>query len=342
MAYRHMAHWNLTPDRRLQEMICQCTTCGKCEILCRVGIEIPRLVELLRRDLYKKHNMPLLKKHEKALGSIRENMNPYSEPREKRFASLEEPSFEPAEYLYFVGCTSAFRTTGIAKATWNILRKLGVDISLMNDEVCCGSVLLRIGLVEEAKKLAMENVKNIRGSKAKAVITSCAGCYHTLLLDYPELLGKPRLWEELNVKVLHSSEILNELISNRHLQPNMEGKEVLVTYHDPCYIGRHCGLYEEPRAVINSISGVKLVEMLPNVREEANCCGAGGGGNVQLAFTDESLKIAKRRIREAKETGAQYLISTCPFCMLQLGESAKDEEITVLDLTEFLEQTGCI
>ena len=162
---------------------------------------------------------------------------------------------------------------------------------------------------------------NLKDFEGKTILTSCAGCYKTLKEDYKKYLG-------VDLKVIHISQLLEQLIKENKI--NLKGnKDLKVTYHDSCHLGRHAGEYEAPRNVINSISN--LVEM-ENNREKARCCGSGGG--VKSAYGDLSNSISDLRIREAKETEADLLVSACPFCELNLSQNSDDFE--VLDLSEFV------
>ena len=205
--------------------------------------------------------------------------------------------------LYFRGCTAREKLNSISKATERILKIAKINYETLEDEKCCGSVLLRTGFVDDA------------------ILTSCAGCYKTLKEDYKNYLG-------VDLNVIHISQLLEQLIKENKI--NLKGnKDLKVTYHDSCHLGRHAGEYEAPRSVINSISN--LVEM-ENNRENARCCGSGGG--VKSAYGDLSNSIADLRIQEAKETDADLLVSACPFCKLNLSQNSDDLEI--LDLSEFV------
>ena len=220
--------------------------------------------------------------------------------------------------LYFRGCTAREKLTSISKATERILRIAKIDYETLEDEKCCGSVLLRTGFLDDAIEQMNGNLKDFEG---KVILTSCAGCYKTLKEDYKKYLG-------VDLKVIHISQLLEQLIKENKI--NLKGnKDLNVTYHDSCHLGRHAGEYEAPRNVINSISN--LVEM-ENNREKARCCGSGGG--VKSAYGDLSNSISDLRIREAKETEADLLVSACPFCELNLSQNSDDFE--VLDLSEFV------
>ena len=220
--------------------------------------------------------------------------------------------------LYFRGCTAREKLTSISKATERILKISKIDYETLEDEKCCGSVLLRTGFLDDAIEQMNGNLKDFEG---KTILTSCAGCYKTLKEDYKKYLG-------VDLKVIHISQLLEQLIKENKI--NLKGnKDLNVTYHDSCHLGRHAGEYEAPRNVINSISN--LVEM-ENNREKARCCGSGGG--VKSAYGDLSNSISDLRIKEAKETEADLLVSACPFCELNLSQNSDDFE--VLDLSEFV------
>lgn len=216
--------------------------------------------------------------------------------------------------LYFRGCTALEKQTDIAKATEKLLQLAGVDFHTLDDEKCCGSVLLRTGFTDEAREQIKKNTEILKGEK---IITSCAGCYKTLKDDYEGL------------DVIHISQLLAELIKGGRLE--LSKRDFDVTYHDSCHLGRHSNVFDEPRDVIKSVAG--LIEM-ENIRENSLCCGAGGG--VKSAYPEIASEMALSRIAQAKETGCKTLITSCPFCKLNL----ENDDLEVLDLTEFLVRYG--
>ncbi len=216
--------------------------------------------------------------------------------------------------LYFRGCTAREKQTDISEATERLLDLAGVDYHVLEDEKCCGSVLLRTGFQKEAERQIEKNTEVLKDEK---IITSCAGCYKTLKDDYDGL------------DVVHISQFLNELISKNKL--NFTKSDLDVTYHDSCHLGRHSKVFDEPRNVIESVAN--LVEM-KNSREESLCCGAGGG--VKSAYPEIADEMAESRIGQAKQTGCRTLVTSCPFCKLNL----ENDELEVLDLTEFLVKYG--
>ena len=216
--------------------------------------------------------------------------------------------------LYFRGCTAREKQTGIEKATERLLEIADVDFHTLADEKCCGSVLLRTGFIDEAKEQIKRNTEILKGER---IITSCAGCYKTLKEDYEGL------------DVVHISQLLSDLIKEGKL--NFSKKELDVTYHDSCHLGRQCNVFDEPREVIKSVAN--LVEM-ENIREDSLCCGAGGG--VKSAYPEIADEMASSRIAQAKETGCETLVTPCPFCKLNL----ENDDFEVLDLTELLVKYG--
>ena len=216
--------------------------------------------------------------------------------------------------LYFRGCTARERETSIAQATELLLKRAGVDYHTLDDEKCCGSVLLRTGFIDEANEQIKKNTVILNGEK---ILTSCAGCYKTLKDDYEGL------------DVIHISQLLSHLIKEGKL--DFSKSDLNVTYHDSCHLGRHSEVFDEPREVIKSVAN--LVEM-ENIRESSLCCGAGGG--VKSAYPEVANQMASSRIAQAKQTSCGTLITACPFCKLNL----ENDDLEVLDLTEFLIKYG--
>ncbi len=307
-----------------------CTTCKNCQETCTAtadGIRMAEITEALRRDLVDKGlDMP---KHRIIEEYIEKEGNPYKEPREKRLELFGERQWpERAEVVYFVGCTSAYREREIAIDTVALLDKAGVDFTILPDEECCGSVMHRLGREGPFNKSAQKNIKAIEKTKAKYLITACAGCYRTWKIDIPENGHK------FKFEVLHITEFLDKLISEKRIAfeaPN----GIRVTYHDPCHLGRHSEVYEAPRRVIQSVKNVELVEMMTNKRY-AHCCGAGGG--VKSSHGELADKIAARRINEAEDTQAELLITACPFCLRGLHDGADyiKSSLRIIDIPQFL------
>lgn len=218
--------------------------------------------------------------------------------------------------LYWKGCMSRFRTKKIAKAVEELLLRMKVDYLKLDDEGCCGSILYRTGQIEEAVRISKSTMSKIHSTGAEEVITSCPGCFRTMSKDY----------ENFNVKVYHISQFL--LKFKDLLKESLRELDVKVTYHDPCHLGRHMGVYEEPRRLIKLIPGIKLLEMRDN-RNKALCCGYGGG--VRSAYPEVSMEVAKMLLSSLPNE-VEILITACPFCNYALSNS----KIKVLDLPELL------
>lgn len=216
--------------------------------------------------------------------------------------------------LYFRGCTAREKQTSIQDATEKLLKLAGVDYHILDDENCCGSVLLRTGFQNEAQTQIKKN-SEIFGDEL--ILTSCAGCYKTLKDDYE------------NINVIHISQLLNNLIDENKL--NFKKTDLTVTYHDSCHLGRHSQIFDDPRSVIKTIADLDEME---NILENSLCCGAGGG--VKSAYPEIAEHMAESRLNQAKNTNAELLITACPFCKLNL----ENDELEVLDLTEFLVKYG--
>lgn len=228
------------------------------------------------------------------------------------------------ELLYFAGCYASYPQAGIARSTVAILRQAGLDPAYLADgEWCCGVAQFHDGSTALAEQAAKHNVELIASSGAKRVVTSCAECYKSLKLEYPDILG------ELPFEVVHVSEILADMLGAGKISLKAGLPERRVTFHDPCHLGRYCKVYEPPRAVIGAIPGVELVEMKRH-RDYAWCCG-NGAELVSSMQPELASEIARGRMEEAGETGAQALITACPRCVLSLERAARG--MKVYDLT---------
>jgi len=308
---------DIPADESVVEHIYQCTTCKDCERRCPSGIEVVDVVERCRRDLVAAG--ALLPKHRQLAESILRNGNPYGEERSVAHALGMKKG--RAKLGYFAGCTTAYRSQGIARSSLSLLNKLGEDFTLV-DEACCGSVLRRIGWNEdEVQELMQRNVDSIAGQGVEEVVFSCAGCYRMFKEEYPKHL-------DVGFEVRHISEFLAG--KDLKLQP-MSKK---ITYHDPCHLGRHSGVYDAPRKVLARIPDAQFQEM-PRNKETARCCG--GGGGVRSAYPELSRQIAARRVDEA--AFADILVTSCPFCVsnLRAGKDGSGCDVEVMDLVELIE-----
>jgi heterodisulfide reductase subunit D len=316
MLARKYLEGQIKSNEELMKYISMCTLCGNCKEHCRISMEIPgrktildqvAIIEALRADLVEQgFSPPRIKDFVK---SIRENYSPYPGKHVDRMQWMPKGIELPkkADILYFVGCTSSYRRKEIAQETLNILLKAGVDFTISPDEWCCGSPALRTGWVNVAKEMARHNLELVKSIGPKVVVSSCAGCYRAFKVDYRKIMG------ELDFEILHITEFLQRLIEEGKIKfKRAPERKMVVTYHDPCHLGRHAGIYDAPRAILESLPFVELVEMR-RTRSGAWCCGSGGG--FKSAFGDLAVEIAEERLHEALETGAEALVTCCPFCM---------------------------
>ncbi|MFW9864171.1 MAG: (Fe-S)-binding protein [Candidatus Thorarchaeota archaeon] len=318
-----------TPE--LVDRVYECTLCGSCEIICDriIHLDLVEILEALRTDLAEAGLGPL-PRHKEILDWIKEEHNPYMERHEERLSWIPEGKerIGQGEVLYFTGCTAPYRQQSIAETSIQVMEAAGVDFQVAPQEWCCGSVAFRIGAKEAGLELVKHNMDLFQSLGVKKIVTHCPGCYKTLKLDYPKVL------EEMPIEVLHFSEFVEELLNKGELKLSgrIDGK---VTYHDPCHLGKHAKVYDAPRWVLEAIPGVELVEM-ERTREDSWCCGAGGG--MKSAFPESAIKVAAERIKEAEKTGADYLVSACPFCKQNLKDASDSmgDVFKVVDLMELL------
>jgi heterodisulfide reductase subunit D len=250
--------------------------------------------------------------------------------KKKIAETLNLPS--KGETLFFAGCYPFFREPGEGiERTLRVFRGIKTKVSfLAEEEWCCGILQYVNGNLELCREMVLHNLNAIKESGAQKVITSCAGCFHSIKSVYPAIVG-----EELPFQVFHISEYLAQLLEQKELELKREVKEK-VTYHDPCHLGRLCKVYEEPRKVITQIPGVTFVEM-ERIKEKAWCCG-GGGGIVSLVYPQLAADIGKERIQEAQRTGATSLVTTCPHCNTILTLASKRMKIPLkcMNLSELI------
>ena len=322
----------------------ECSTCGQCHVVCPAKIDTVNLWEDIRRLMVQAGYGPL--EPQKALvKSVKSYDNPWQQPRTGRtkwarravkeglIADVpREMKKAGAKVLLFLGCTASYdiNVKQVAVSTINILEALDIDYGVFGkDEKCCGSVMLRMG-DPEFERIAADNIKMFHDAGFKTLITSCAGCYKTIKQDYAKV-------KKLGFEVLHSVEFIRMLCEEGKLIFKTPA-EKRITYHDPCHLGRGSGVFEDPRIIMNAIPGLELIEM-PRNGQYSRCCGAGGG--LKSGFPDIQNKMAQRRVKEAEETGAEELVSACPFCYqgLQIGITAADSSLVMRDISFLVEQS---
>ena len=314
------------------DAIYKCTGCGNCEEVCHAKIELVKLWENVRTWLVQQGVAPL-PVHKGIAQKISKTGNSFGEPKSKRDAwwPKDVERAEAPDVLMFAGCTGSYRMQHIPAAGATILSRAGVRINCMGeDEVCCTSPLLRTGIRDLTLEIGKQIVTKADAMGAKDMVMTCAGCYKTISSNIGNYYSKT------GQNVYHFTQYVDKLIKERKLPLNNEFK-AKVTYHDPCHLGRHSKVYEEPRNILKKIKGVEFVEMERN-RENSRCCGAGGG--YKSAFNDFAVNIAMERIHDAEAVGAEVIATACPFCVLNLKAGAKKagSNIKVMDISEILLQ----
>ena len=320
------------------EDIWRCTTCGTCPAQCPRGVKQIDMAVALRRVATEYELFPpSVKSARTARASLISEGNPLQGDRQKRADWAKEVSIKPyaegMEALYFVGCYLSYdpRMKKVATATANILKKAGVEFGILgNKESCCGESIRKTGSEEVFKTLAKENIKTFIDNGVKKIIVSSPHCYHTFKNEYPEFM--------VNFEVVHINQYLLELMADGRLELKGEFPK-RVTYHDPCYLGRHNGIYDEPREVLTKIPGLELVEMEDHGKNSL-CCG-GGGGRIWMD-TPKEERFSDIRLRQANEVGAQVLATSCPYCITNFEESrlnlSFEEVMEVKDITEIISE----
>ncbi len=338
--------WGDLPlSNEISNLFYQCTLCGACYEFCQNAhndtmdfanhrwMDQVNVYEALRADLVAAGFG--LASHAQMNDALVQQGNPYGRDNAEKggwTSQLDFPvknaSKEKADVLYFVGCTAALTPArglqDVAVATAKVFHKLGVDFAILGaQELCCGSVALRTGNKPAFTQIANKNVQLMKKTGVKKIVTSCSGCYRTLKKDYGTRLE--------GIEIVHTVEFLRDFM--REKGTPLRKLPLKTTYHDPCHLGRHLGIYAAPREILARISTLAEMEA---TREGARCCGAGGG--VKKAFPELSLAMAKKRVDEASRTGAQVLVSTCPFCFRNLGDAIDDlhAPIAMRDLVELL------
>ena len=313
-----------------------CTTCRSCVQRCPRGVEIIDVMRAMRRILVPDGVVPTSIPNLRGfMTSIASVGNPWGqEPQERAnwAKDLEVKEFsEGTEVLYFSCCYTSYdpRLKKVAQATAAILNKAGVNFGILGpNENCCGESVRKAGNETLFKRLARENIKTFVERGVKKILVSSPHCYHTFKNEYSEF--------KVNFEVVHISQFLFQLIQEGRLKPTKEYAK-RVTYHDPCYLGRYNGIYDEPREVLKKIPGLELGEMTES-RENSLCCGMGGSRIWMETAKDE--RFSNLRLQQAIGVGAGVLATACPYCITQFEDSRltlKDSEgIQIKDITEIL------
>ncbi len=311
-----------------------CTLCSTCGIRCPRGLKPNDVIIDLRNILVEEGHIPPTIRD--ALEGVFKHGNPWGRGRDKRSeraTGLEIKNVaqsDGAEILYFAGCAPAYdpRVQEVARALAKSFRKAGVDFGILgNEETCCGSEVRRMGEEGLFQLLVKENSNLFRKYGVKKIVTTSPHCYNTFKNEYP--------LEDIEVK--HYTQYIAELMEKGRLTFSGEVKKV-VTYHDPCFLGKQNQVFDEPRRILASIPGIELVE-LDRSGERSLCC-EGGGGRMWMEASDSGERLAEIRVRDAVEIGAEVIATACPFCLLTLEDAVKamgyEERLQVRDIMELV------
>jgi len=316
-----------------EQVLFACSTCSMCQTNCPRGVKIVDNVRGMRSSIVGAGMAPANLRP--ILGSAHAQGNPWSGPREKRTdwqQGLDVPQFDgDKEYFLFVCCHSCYdqRSTKVARSIAKLLKHAGVSFGVIGaEESCCGESMRKLGDEELFQKLAQSNIQLFNSKGVKKIITTSPHCLWTFQNEYPELGGE---WE-----VIHYTQLLEHLLEEGKLSfPQGLGKKI--AFHDPCYLGRHSGIYEAPRKLLSSMGNADVME-LDRCKELSLCC-AGGGGRI-WAEVPMGERFGELRINDAVNKGAKVLTTSCPYCLNMLTDACnsmdKQDALEINELSEIL------
>jgi Fe-S oxidoreductase len=320
------------------EDIWRCTTCGRCPDNCPRGVKQIEIGVSLRRLANEYEVFPAsVRSARTARAGIISEGNPLGEARNKRADWAKDLSLKPfreeMEILYFAGCYLSYdpRMKKVAKATANILKKSGVEFGILgNQENCCGESIRKTGSEDVFRTVARQNIKTFIDQGVKKILVSSPHCYHTFKNEYPEFM--------VHFEVVFATQYVLELLQSGRLIISGEYKKK-VTYHDPCYLGRHNGIYDEPREILNRVPGLDLVEMA-DTRKDSLCCG-GGGGRIWMD-TPKGERFSDIRLDQTLAVGAEELVTSCPYCITNFEDSRLtmevEDRLEIKDIMEIVQE----
>lgn len=334
--------WNEFTET-LRDLVYSCTTCAKCVAMCKkVSRALPliEIIEKAREYLLVEKMVGPMPDQVGVLKNMHVRGNPWGNPYHERtkwaegldipFASKDNK----VDVLYFVGCASSYDPQGqkIAKSLSKILKQANINFGILENETCSGHEARRMGETGLFAYLSEANMEMFEGAGINHIVTGDPHSFYTFTKEYPD--------KGNGLKLQHYTQFLNEILDKEKLKLSTKVKKK-VTYHDPCYLGRHSEVFEEPRKLIERVPGVTFVE-IENNKQESDCCGI-GGGRMWMEPPKRlisSQAIAEKRIQQALDTGAEILLTACPFCNITLNDAVKslekEDSIEVMDITKLV------
>ncbi|HWD24902.1 MAG TPA: (Fe-S)-binding protein [Acidimicrobiales bacterium] len=332
----------LLPNVIDPDALWSCTTCGACVQECPVDIaHVDSIMDMRRYQVLMESEFP--SEGGLMLRNIENRGDPWGLGAPQRLAWTEALDFEipvvtdtipdDVEYLYWVGCAGALdgRAKAATQATAKLLNRAGVKFAILGPrETCTGDPARRMGNEYLYQTQAQQNIETLNASGVRKIVASCAHCFNAIANEYPALGGQ--------YEVVHHSQLLADLVESGRIVPGEFGQKV--TFHDPCYLGRHNKVFDEPRSLLESLEGSEFVEM-DRSRESSFCCGAGGA----RMWLEEDLgtRINVERTNQAVATGATTVATACPYCRVMLDDGVKseghEESVEVLDIAQLLERS---
>jgi len=345
--------WNTVRTLMPHKMICQsryglvdlededwwlCSTCNMCVSRCPRGVAITDIIRAARKIMLEFQYERAPASLRSAMGNLSSEGNPWGNERQTRgdwTTDIDVRSFaDHHELLYFPCCVPAYdpKMKNVARATASLLLRTGASFGILGkEENCCGESVRKAGNEELFESLAKSNIETFKNKGITEIVVSSPHCYTTFKQEYPELGGQ--------FKVLHFTQYLASCLDGGQLNFTKELKKTIV-YHDPCYLGRHNGIYEEPRKVLRTIPGVILMDEVES-RENSLCCG-GGGGRIWME-TLKGERFSDILVEQAVEMGADVLVTACPYCILNFRDSVvtmdMEDRLEVKDISEIVLET---
>ena len=322
-----------------EEELWSCTTCGACMEECPVLIEhVPTIVDM-RRHLVLSEGKPPAQANE-SLEKTKQSGNPWGFPQEDRLKWAESTDFKPptlkdkneVDILYWVGCAGSYdpRNQNIASNMLKILESANIDYAVLGkEETCTGDSARRLGEEYLFETLAKQNIKTMNKYKFNKIVASCPHCMNTILHEYPDFGG--------NYEVVHHTELIDELLATGKIQP-ITKTDKKITFHDPCYLGRHNKVFDEPRNILKNVAEVENIIEMKESRESSMCCGAGGGN--MWHEINKGSRVNVERFKQAIDTGAETVATGCSFCTIMMDDAmkvtGKEDVMEVKDIAEIV------